>query len=1301
MTVQIQNSVQYFAGPIEVGTTLSIVDFTFIDDSHVSVKIRNNPEVWRYGYDYDVYGAQTLERQITVWRRVEEGEVLAVYLDVPITQNIAPEEGGNFPASTNEFVLDKLTYISQMLYERVARSMQVSIDTEFDGTLPNLVPGKAIKINAAGTGLELSDLDPDQAVKEIQQYIKIAEEAADSAELYAKDAKDTVDNLHTTADEIYAACEHTEQVAAEAVETINNAAEHRLNSKEIGALIESPAILTNTDLHKADGSVITENDDIHAQFHNVFMKKQRELTDIKTKYYKYNSYNYSRVWYSTVKSEPDRFYGLTDVLNAPAGTWYLLDRSGTPIARPSIECKSYYKYELINAVGHEAPQYVLWPVQMGDAQKAEPETADYADFYSFENDERLGVRLENITNIVVLPPDITSEFRRIQITQVETIKATDGTITTNTYYYYYKATPIEIHAYVNGTVDELNLAAKAGVQTDATVVKPYLLTTHQGIFEKITNPEFFTTKEWFEAKEGTEDYNKIYTSLDSDLSYDIVNLHDEIVCVGQPTNRLGVFSGFTANDYLKITRPLPAYTTYEGATARVPIEKFEAEIFFKTPAVDLATANCAAVIGRIVDVNGMWFARHGASDTVTPKFMKWALYANADKSLLFELKSKEALLDNTTYKAKLVFDTFDLVKTTVGHLVDYCPEAYTNKDTALYTVGGTEEAPIYTKYSFPDLYKLIDAEYGDYVEYSLDSYFKEYLENDALYIWDEKEEIYVKYTRPTLYLLHENGEYSVYTKNPEIITKRYVRFYLAQTQDSLIAPIEDTPDTQSYKYQLQAEAEFDVERFTQNLQKEFRLGRDAGWTDSVYWYGDIDLVNSYIKINDQLWWGNKVVPYAVKDGEYITMYASPKEQLYHREIASNVYETNPIGYTSTGDGGVDIDGWWAPTATAQGVSLGAGVDKQYIDYRNDSFIDIQGRFITGRQITSDRTHFAIVKLNYTYSGSLLLHSLANTNNILLYVGAADDNVNTYAITALDTKIDVQPNTEYFMRLAADFTVKYKEVKEGDKVVSYEEATDGNLYKYSFKLRKWQAPLDDGKEQEFIFYNLHRFGAAAFEVYRASGISSRGYALGCAPFINHYSVTLNGRPFFADNIHIVDRQRNTTALPRIADKDTQTYVVVANGLTEDFVLASPKEAIDTYVATTVAPSLQNFGEDLQETLQNSYAQYNKVMTDTYKQGIKSLQSASDAVRKSDLQRVECVVETYRNGTSWYRLWSDGWKEQGGYLAAAGTVEFLLEFQYPTYNVSLSPITSADPYVSNRTTTNMTITNAGCLWIVRGY
>ena len=181
MTVQAQNSVQYYNGPIEIGTELSIVEFTFIDNSHVSAKVRGNTEVWQYGYDYTISGAQTLIRTITVQRRVAENEVLAVYLDVPITQNISPEEGGNFPASTNEYVLDKLTHISQMLDERLKRSLQISIDTPFSGTLPAPEPNKALKISPDGNSFVMSDYDPDTALVLTERYRTEAQAAAEVA----------------------------------------------------------------------------------------------------------------------------------------------------------------------------------------------------------------------------------------------------------------------------------------------------------------------------------------------------------------------------------------------------------------------------------------------------------------------------------------------------------------------------------------------------------------------------------------------------------------------------------------------------------------------------------------------------------------------------------------------------------------------------------------------------------------------------------------------------------------------------------------------------------------------------------------------------------------------------------------------------------------------------------------------------------------------------------------------------------------------------------------------------------------
>lgn len=199
MTVQAQNSTQYYEGPIAVDTVLSITEFTFIDNSHVSAKVRGESSTWEYGVDYLVAGANTLNRTLTVKKAVPEGSVLAIYLDVPITQGISPEEGGNFPASTNEFVLDKLTYICQMLDERLKRSLQISIDTPFSGTLPQPEPNKALKINAEGNGFVMSDYDPDTALVTTEEFKNQAQAAAQAAANSQAKALESANNSASSA----------------------------------------------------------------------------------------------------------------------------------------------------------------------------------------------------------------------------------------------------------------------------------------------------------------------------------------------------------------------------------------------------------------------------------------------------------------------------------------------------------------------------------------------------------------------------------------------------------------------------------------------------------------------------------------------------------------------------------------------------------------------------------------------------------------------------------------------------------------------------------------------------------------------------------------------------------------------------------------------------------------------------------------------------------------------------------------------------------------------------------------------
>ena len=97
-------------------------------------------------------------------------------------------------------------------------------------------------------------------------------------------------------------------------------------------------------------------------------------------------------------------------------------------------------------------------------------------------------------------------------------------------------------------------------------------------------------------------------------------------------------------------------------------------------------------------------------------------------------------------------------------------------------------------------------------------------------------------------------------------------------------------------------------------------------------------------------------------------------------------------------------------------------------------------------------------------------------------------------------------------------------------------------------------------------------------------------------------------------------------------------------------------------------------------------------------------------------VRAVVETYVNGTSWYRIYSDKRCEQGGYvLPSAGstsiTVNFIKNFTDTDYSVTLTRVqddggTSANMFMLRQKNTNSMIVNkistsCGCLWEAKGY
>lgn len=79
-----------------------------------------------------------------------------------------------------------------------------------------------------------------------------------------------------------------------------------------------------------------------------------------------------------------------------------------------------------------------------------------------------------------------------------------------------------------------------------------------------------------------------------------------------------------------------------------------------------------------------------------------------------------------------------------------------------------------------------------------------------------------------------------------------------------------------------------------------------------------------------------------------------------------------------------------------------------------------------------------------------------------------------------------------------------------------------------------------------------------------------------------------------------------------------------------------------------------------------------------------QALSEKVDKEDFAEVQCVVETYSNGTSWYRIYSDGWCEQGGRTvygtSETVTVNLLKEMRDTNYSCQVTLFGDTGGYTS---------------------
>jgi hypothetical protein len=1142
---------------------------------------------------------------VTLLKDIPAGTVLTIYRSTPLDQGSEFPQEAPFSSKKIEDALDKLTMQNQEQREALSRALKLPMTASTDLTdleMPTPEPNRSVKWNAEGTALVNTSFDPDTALVQTENFKKEAEQAAKDA-VAAKDSITiTSETLVSTANQ---ATEEIRELSEETQETINTAVKHKLNSKEIGSLLKSPIPQNNSDLNLADGSTISSEHPNYSELHTSYLTQKRNQTDIVTSYYKYNSYNYSREWYSTVPSSPDKFYGLTGIINAPAGTWYLFDRTGTPVLKPSIEVKTYYKYELINAVGDTAPhQYLLWQVFADDKQLAEPTVEHIDEFYAFVDDYRVGAKINKVSNILVLPPDITSEYRRIQITRV------DGNYT---YYYYYKATPVEIHAFMDGTVVDLTLNGTVGAQTIDTVIRPYLCTTHKGTLDKVTNKSFLDTASFDNKVKTDEDYNQFYTALSNDTTYEIEYIHDEVNREGAEPRNIrfngGLVSGFTTASWLSTKSELPRHTTFEGEVVRTPIETFELGMRFKTSPIANGAATNEALIESKTFYQGMEIHMTGSTNTAgtasspnTASTLFVRFGAGGSTWLSGFAASKEKLELNSWYTMKIV---------------------YTAKEYILQ-------------------------EDNSYVEY-----------NESL---GDKASL-------------------------EITTRNMVQLYLAKKDEEL---------------EFQSEFEVPLDKFNTYIQESFVLGSEQG---AIPWCGTFDLGNTYFKINDELCWGHKKIAYLKKDGHYLQYGEYNNYQPYHGELAPNLYETLPTGFVCSATSlGLSTDGWFTPSAATQFICQGTGVNTTVIDFRADDYLELKWKMFTGNNESSasNFNYIDFIKLKANY-GPFLFYHKANVKTPVVWAGRQGD---AWQISDVSTSLEFNEHSEYDMSFVCDFTKKYiKQTDEEGKESYVESSEETAQYLYKLSAKRWS--IEEQEDiQEWSLLSSVRLGSGSNDLYRISGISWNSYVANVSPAINFFSIRVNGKPLFQPNITPVDRVHDASVLPKIseAESNLKTYVVCANGVTEDVCLTTTKTDINSYIANTIQPELQKYNSDTIAAMNKTYSTYNQTLTNTYKEGIKALTQASNSVTKNEL--VECypVIQTYYNEGSWYRIYARDsvgyWCEQGGTYGDAytsyvdKTITLLKEYRDISYIALTSSSNTGDlyyPSIMGKTPATLTIKN----------
>ena len=129
--------------------------------------------------------------------------------------------------------------------------------------------------------------------------------------------------------------------------------------------------------------------------------------------------------------------------------------------------------------------------------------------------------------------------------------------------------------------------------------------------------------------------------------------------------------------------------------------------------------------------------------------------------------------------------------------------------------------------------------------------------------------------------------------------------------------------------------------------------------------------------------------------------------------------------------------------------------------------------------------------------------------------------------------------------------------------------------------------------------------------------------------------------------------------------------------------TPNLGLFKYNTSTDANSAFNINKALNnnwDIIDNALTNVDALPDQTGKDGYILTTNGSEA-SWGQTAEIHCVVETYIDGASWYRVWSDGWLEQGNanfqFTSSEMTVNFLKSFSNTSYTI----ITEATNLISS--------------------